>query len=193
MSCANNPAQSIWSGRRSNSHVSKRNARSDGCRVGANEVPEVLGALVVGVASIFAGRNQTGAKLKRWSQPKSIMKRLNFCLACLFAVVVGIVAVVNAHAARPNPPGIRGSVLILDPLQISLPHVRVQDEHGRVVADVEVVRNGSSGLFEIPLKKAGTYVVWAYQPPFPGTLQTGALVVVVPPKEFVAVTLAWEP
>jgi hypothetical protein len=109
--------------------------------------------------------------------------------------MLGIVAAVNAPAARPNQPGIRGSVLILDPVigLTPLPHVRVLDEHGRVVADVEVARNGSSGLFEIPLKKAGTYAVWAYQPPFPGTLQSRPLVVAVPPKEFVTVQLEWQP
>ena|SRR6185436_15467272 len=121
------------------------------------------------------------------------MKRINFCLACLFVLLLGLVAAVTAPAARPQPPGIRGTVLILDPVQGPLPHVRALDEHGRVVADVEVVGNGSSGLFEISLKKAGSYAVCANQPPFPGTLQSRALVVAAPPKEFVTVTLEWQP
>ena len=109
------------------------------------------------------------------------------------ALLVGLVISSPVYAGRPNPPGIRGSVLILDPLALTLPHVRVLDERGRVVADVEVVRNGSTGLFDIPLKKAGTYVVWAYQPPFPGNLRTYPLLVDIPRKEFVAVTLQWQP
>ena len=104
------------------------------------------------------------------------------------------------HAARPNPPVIAGSVPILiyvtDPGTTNAvpvpPRVHLIDERGRILADVETTVDGASGTFHIDLKKAGTYVVWAYYPA-PNQFQTAPQLVDVVRKQTSTVTLTWPP
>lgn len=103
-------------------------------------------------------------------------------------LAVGLLPFVT-EAGRPNPPGIRGTVAML---QTAPPRVHVLDEHGRDVADLEATPNGANADFEVILKKAGTYAVWAYQPSNGTNIISKASLVDVPRKQISFVSLAWQ-
>jgi hypothetical protein len=84
-----------------------------------------------------------------------------------------------------TPPGSTNSVSVP-------PRIHVLDEHGRDVADIEATVVGTSGVFHIPLKKAGTYAVWAYYPA-PSQLNTTPQLVDVLRKQTSTVSLTWPP
>jgi hypothetical protein len=76
------------------------------------------------------------------------------------------------------------------------PRVLVIDERGNTVADVETTVIGFTGTFNIPLKKAGTYVVVGYYPsPNPGQnpITTLPAVAEVFKKQTSTVDLTWRP
>jgi len=143
--------------------------------------------------------NQAGPVVVR-RQTQRVMKQLNLSLPFLFTLLLGVVTPFEAQAERPNPPGIAGSapvaILVTEPGSTNLvavpPRVHVINEHGRVVADIETTVQGLTGVFDIKLKKAGTYVIWAYYPA-PNQLNSSPQLVDVFRKETSTVNLAWQP
>jgi hypothetical protein len=116
-------------------------------------------------------------------------------------ILLGVGLSLNVgFAARPNPPTIAGTVpvalAITEPgstnLIVVAPRVIVVDERGRTVADVETTVTGLTATFQIPLKKAGTYVVAAYYPA-PNNLVSAPQLVDVFRKQTTVVTLQWPP
>ena len=128
------------------------------------------------------------------------MKRLSLSFGLWLVLLLGIATTSTSYAARPNAPTIVGTVqaviLVTEPGGTNLvavpPRVLVLDERGKTVADVETTVVGLTGAFNIPLKKAGTYVVVGYYPE-PNRLTTLPQLVDVPRKETVTTSLVWQP
>jgi hypothetical protein len=126
------------------------------------------------------------------------MKRTQLVFAGIIAAIVLLGSLTQIHAGRPNPPTIAGSVpvvqFIADPNSTNslpvAPRIVVLDERGRNVADVEAVAEGVTATFSIPLKKAGTYVVWAY---YPGGRASNPQLAEVFRKQTTLVQLTWPP
>lgn len=126
------------------------------------------------------------------------MKNLAYFFAFLVTLFVGIGQPLAVHAGRPNPPMIVGSVPVLQYQPVAgttnvvaiPPRLHVLDERGRIIADFETIVNGDTATFEVPLKKAGTYVVWAYYPA-PDQAQTRPQLAEVIRKQSTLVTLSW--
>ena len=131
---------------------------------------------------------------------RRIMKRLSLSFAFLIALLLGTFTPCDTRADRPNPPTVAGSVpaaiLVSEPGSTNLvavpPRIRVIDERGRIVADVETTVVGLTGTFNIALKKAGTYVVVGYYPA-PDQLVTVPQLVDVFRKQTSTVSLIWAP
>ena len=141
----------------------------------------------------FSSRNHAALSLRL--PDKTIMKHLRLSLAVITVLLLGLCVPQHVAAARPNPPTIEGIVPVVvfggtNSVPVP-PRVRVLDERGRIVADVETTVDGIIGTFEIRLKKAGTYVVWAYYPET--TRETTAQLVDVLRKQTVTVLLSWPP
>jgi len=128
------------------------------------------------------------------------MKQLSLSLALLFALVFGTFSPSVSEAARPNPPTLAGTVpaviVVSEPggtnLVVVPPRVLVVDERGKTVADVETSVDGFTGTFNIPLKKAGTYVIVGYYPE-PNRLAGVPQLVDVFRKQTTTVNLTWPP
>jgi len=126
------------------------------------------------------------------------MKKLVLSFAFVLATLAAICTARVAEAARPNPPMIAGTVpvalFVTPPGGTNAvpvpPRVHVIDERGRIIADLETTLDGVLGTFEIPLKKAGTYAIWAYYPE-PNQRQTSPQLVDVLRKQTATANLTW--
>jgi hypothetical protein len=126
------------------------------------------------------------------------MRLLKLDALVAMALLAVFLAPWQASAERPHPPGIRGTVPIVlfrldGPSFIPvLPRIQVVSEHGRLVADVETVAEpaayGFVGRFEIPLHRAGSYLVSVT-----GGVSALQFPVEVSRKEFTELELIWPP
>jgi hypothetical protein len=128
------------------------------------------------------------------------MKRFAYTFSFLAVWFLAVFISTPLDAARPNPPSVAGTVPVIlfapEPGGTNLiavpPRVLVLDERGRTAADVETTVVNLTGTFNIPLKKAGTYVVAAYYPE-PNRLLGLPQLVEVFRKQTSLVELDWQP